>query len=224
MTRQKIIRKRKYIRKHTHNKTYCKKHTKREYSKKMRQIKILFCAFFLIGIYQYFTITTNKLTITNSNGDVVDTQVEDRVKAVSFVATPVAETTSNEISAAREHSVEEQIRELAVANNFNSTAYNTQSPDYLVNLACCEGLMNPETENKLGNTPAWSIDRGLYGINNHWHKEVSDECAKDIKCSTEWTIQRLKDGYYYEWMCHRKIVKNINYTKQHSVCNNNLNK
>ena len=65
--------------------------------------------------------------------------------------------------------------------------------------------MSTETENRKGNYPSYSVDRGLYGINNFWHKEVSDECAKDLRCSTEWTIDRINAGYQSEWMCDKKI-------------------
>lgn len=46
-----------------------------------------------------------------------------------------------------------------------------------------------------------SVDRGCFGINDHWHKEVSDECAFDLKCSQIATMNIIKqDGNCHQWM------------------------
>jgi len=97
-----------------------------------------------------------------------------------------------------EMTVEERIRAIAKEQNF-------KWENYLVNLACCEGLLKTDTINDKGNYPVWSIDRGLYGINNYWHKEVSDEVAYDLRASTLWTINHINNGKQHEFMCDKRI-------------------
>ena len=41
--------------------------------------------------------------------------------------------------------------------------------------------------------------RGLWQINKDWHPEVSDACAYDVTCSTEWSLLRIRSGYADEW-------------------------
>jgi hypothetical protein len=41
--------------------------------------------------------------------------------------------------------------------------------------------------------------RGLWQINKDWHPEVSDACAYNVKCSTDWSLERIRDGYADEW-------------------------
>ena len=81
--------------------------------------------------------------------------------------------------------------------------------DYLLRLSTCE---NPnhvlDLPANAGNVPADSIDRGLYGINSYHHKEVSDECAYDIKCATEWTMWRIESGWQKEWCCNDLVKEN----------------
>ncbi len=140
-----------------------------------------------IGMLTQLAAATNSLYF---NGAVV----KERSETASFVEPMTVE----EATPLPAGGVEKEIRKIAKEQNF-------KFENYLVKLACCEGLMSPETENAKGNYPVGSIDRGLYGINNYWHKEVSDECAKDIHCSTEWTINRINAGYQYEWKCDKKI-------------------
>lgn len=97
--------------------------------------------------------------------------------------------------------VEEQIRSIAREKNF-------RYEDYLVRLAHCENdTFNPLRTNSVGNYPAYSIDRGIFMINDFWHREVSDECSFDVRCSTEWTIDRINKGYQHEWMCNQLVLK-----------------
>jgi hypothetical protein len=95
-------------------------------------------------------------------------------------------------------SVEEQIREIAREHNF-------QWPDYLVKLAHCESTMNPSASNSIGNKPVGSIDRGLFQINDYWHPNVSDECAYNLRCSTEYTIKLINKGKQNLWVCNNKV-------------------
>ena len=91
--------------------------------------------------------------------------------------------------------VEESIRAIALEKNFKWT-------DWLVRLAMCESTLNPDATLDNGH---YGLDRGLFQINNKYHPEVSDECAFDIKCATEWTMWRVKNGHQNEWVCNTKI-------------------
>jgi len=99
------------------------------------------------------------------------------------------------------YNVKEQIRLIADEKGF-------KWPDYLIRLARCENdNFDPKRTNVLGNTPAHSVDRGIFMINDYWHAEVSDECAFDVRCATEWTMERINDGYQSEWMCDAKAKR-----------------
>jgi hypothetical protein len=41
--------------------------------------------------------------------------------------------------------------------------------------------------------------RGIWQINKTWHPEVSDRCAYDLECSTEWSLGRIAAGNAHEW-------------------------
>ena len=41
--------------------------------------------------------------------------------------------------------------------------------------------------------------RGLWQINKAWHPEVSDACAYNVTCSTDWSLQRIRAGHIDEW-------------------------
>ena len=92
--------------------------------------------------------------------------------------------------------VEQQIRKIARENKFKWV-------DYLVRLAKCESTLNANAINDNG---VYGIDRGVFQINDYYHPEVSDECAFDVRCATEWTMWRINNGYQHEWHCD-KIIK-----------------
>jgi hypothetical protein len=46
----------------------------------------------------------------------------------------------------------------------------------------------------IGVNKGGTIDRGIAQINNHYHPEVSNECAFDLTCSLEFVIKYRKDG------------------------------
>lgn len=106
-------------------------------------------------------------------------------KTISDVKNPPKKSTAE---------VEKQIRQLAKDNNF-------QWEDYLIRLAYCEN--DTLTPGRRGDIDP--RDRGVFQINSFWHPEVSDECAFDVKCATEWTMWRINSGYQYEWMCDALI-------------------
>jgi hypothetical protein len=111
------------------------------------------------------------------------------------VIVPKAEAAVEEV---KPLSVEEQIRAIAKEEGF-------KWENYLVRLADCESKLGLYKSNDKGNTPAGSIDRGVFMINNYWHKEVSDECAYDVDCATRWTINMINKGRQHEWVCDKLI-------------------
>ena len=93
-------------------------------------------------------------------------------------------------------SIEQQIRDIAEREGFRWA-------DYLVKLANCESRLNPLAENRQGNYPSNSTDRGLFQINNYWHYEVSDEQAFDaLNCINS------KPCMDCEHFIHGKLQKN----------------
>jgi Lysozyme like domain len=41
--------------------------------------------------------------------------------------------------------------------------------------------------------------RGLWQINKAWHPEVSDDCAYNVTCSTDWSLERIRAGHVDDW-------------------------
>ncbi len=183
-----------------HNKYYAGKLTKRE--KEIRSKWAIRTIIFgcLFATSYAFAMASNDYSIANKKNIIVE---EPKVEVFAELPVQTIIVTKETIE-----TNEMQIRILA-------RKYNFKYEDYLVNLACCEGLLLKGTINDKGNTPWYSIDRGLYGINDYWHKEVSDECAFDLECSTIWTMERINTGFQYEWMCDVRIKGNKNYTNEY---------
>lgn len=95
-------------------------------------------------------------------------------------------------------SVEQTIRRIAKEQSF-------QWPDYLVKLAKCESGLNPKAVNVTGNKPKQSRDRGLFQINDFYHKNISDAQAFDVEFSTKYTIKLINEGKQGYWVCDKKI-------------------
>ena len=85
--------------------------------------------------------------------------------------------------------VEVQIREIAKEHNF-------QWPDYLVRLAMCESSLDPYAIGDDGKS------RGLFQIHSDYHQEISNAEAFDIKFATEWTMDKINNGYQHLWTCN----------------------
>lgn len=193
--------KKRYTRKRNYNLTYRGRISQKALKKLRKENLVVLVAMFMaitIGVISHFAASTNSIYI---NGDAVEASTfADTATLVEPQSVEADFTPPSTVEAVRVETVEERIRRVAAEQNFRWS-------DYLIKLACCEGLMSPETENTKGNYPVGSIDRGLYGINNYWHAEVNDECAKDIQCSTEWVIQKINAGYQTEWKCDKRIKK-----------------
>lgn len=176
-----------------HNRTYRNKPTKYHKEKNMQEAKATLAIMFLALITGLFLKNTNQIYIE------AEGVATGEVKITEVTPTDYSGIPFMEEMRAEELSVEEQIRQIAKEQGFSDE-------DYLVALANCESTLNPKAK-RLNNDARKTTDRGLYQINNFWHYEVSDECAYDLRCATEWTIKRIKAGYQHEWMCD-KIVKN----------------
>ena len=173
---------------------------KRKFIEKRKEVRTTL-AFFLIGTIMSLTFglmeKNNRIDIVVADTS-ADVAIEEATDYIPMEAI-TADMTVEEIAPVKELSVEEQIRAIAKEKNF-------RWEDYLVKLADCESKLNPLNKNTKGNTPAGSLDRGLFQINNYWHKEVSDACAYDVRCATEWTIKMVENGKQGQWACNRIIL------------------
>jgi hypothetical protein len=133
----------------------------------------------------YFTILMSLMAITGYYRFINDIKPTD---SISLVKTAEAETI--------EMSVENQIRSIAKEMNF-------KWENYLVKLAWCESRFKPLA---LNNNGAYGIDRGLFQINDKYHKEVSNECSFSVACSTKWTINAINNGHQNWWVCDDIIL------------------
>ena len=80
------------------------------------------------------------------------------------------------------------------------------NPELAIDIADCESLLDPKNRNTRGNTPAGSVDQGLWMYNNHWQrKNITSECAYDAECSTRQAIKDLKAGKAHQWACYRVV-------------------
>ena len=67
---------------------------------------------------------------------------------------------------------------------------NPQVADWIV---AHESQHHPEATGDGGES------RGLWQINKAWHPEVSDACAYNAACSTDWSLERIRAGHVDEW-------------------------
>jgi hypothetical protein len=123
--------------------------------------------------------------------------IEPEVTAEPPAEPPAEPTPKPNKSSAQD--VEQQIRDIAQESGFKWI-------DYLVRLAKCESSLRPDATNNKNNNPSWSIDRGLFQINDYWHSNVSDECAFDIECSTKYTMDKINAGYQKLWVCNDIVL------------------
>ena len=91
--------------------------------------------------------------------------------------------------------IEDKIRRIAKQENF--------PVDILYRLINCESQWDI---NAIGD---YGKSYGLYQIHRGYHPEVSVEEARDVIKSTQWTIQRFKQGKWYWWTCAR--TNNLKY-------------
>ena len=68
-----------------------------------------------------------------------------------------------------------------------------------VNPRDAEWIVSHESAHRPQATGDGGESRGLWQINRLYHPEVSDQCAYDVECSTDWSLQRIRDGNINEW-------------------------
>ena len=177
------------------NKNYKGKLTKRNQRKSDKEKAIVMIICLVLLISNIFINTENRFTI--KSGSLLEAKAKTNEQ---YKYQTIGEDQRHSVDYQKiEVSVEQQVRDIAKEHNFKWT-------DYLIRLAKCENRkFDPTVINDKGNTPSYSKDRGIFQINDYWHKEVSDECAHSIRCSTIWTMERINDGYQSEWVCDSLI-------------------
>jgi hypothetical protein len=68
-----------------------------------------------------------------------------------------------------------------------------------VNPQVADWIVTHESQHHPEATGDGGQSRGLWQINKAWHPEVSDACAYDIACSTDWSLERIRAGHIVEW-------------------------
>jgi hypothetical protein len=62
-----------------------------------------------------------------------------------------------------------------------------------------EWIVTHESRHHPEATGDGGTSRGLWQINKAWHPEVSDACAYNVACSTDWSLRRIRAGHIDEW-------------------------
>jgi hypothetical protein len=68
-----------------------------------------------------------------------------------------------------------------------------------VNPDVADWIVSHESRDHPEATGDGGVSRGLWQINKTWHPEVSNSCAYDVTCSTNWSLNRIRNGYVDEW-------------------------
>jgi hypothetical protein len=68
-----------------------------------------------------------------------------------------------------------------------------------VNPQVAEWIVTHESQHHPEATGDGGESRGLWQINKVWHPEVSDACAYNVACSTDWSLERIRAGHIDEW-------------------------
>lgn len=77
--------------------------------------------------------------------------------------------------------------------------------DRVLALVSCESKFNPFAVNAVGNSPAGSVDRGLWQVSNFWQKKVTDADAFDVQKSTNFALDQIAAGRESLWSCSKLI-------------------
>jgi Lysozyme like domain len=68
-----------------------------------------------------------------------------------------------------------------------------------INPRAAEWIVRHESRHHPEATGDGGESRGLWQINRAWHPEVSDACAYNVTCSTDWSLERIRAGHIDEW-------------------------
>ena len=83
-----------------------------------------------------------------------------------------------------------------------------ESADKALRLLDCENKkLDPNATNDNRTWGGVGVDRGYWQINNVYHPFVSDACASDVKCSTDYAYRMWKnDGESFRrWTCGKNL-------------------
>lgn len=69
-------------------------------------------------------------------------------------------------------------------------------PDLAVRVARAESGLRPDAVNV---NNGGSKDRGVFQWNDHYHPEMTDECAFDVECATRAFCKAVKEGNLDWW-------------------------
>jgi len=178
-------------------KTKTKRRTYQTVNRKKQKAKWLIILFFTINALTAITLPYSLKVIEGEGGSNHFPQarvVKQEVKAEDHIVEADEMVVDNE-------TVEQTIRRIAKEMDFKWT-------DYLVRLAYCESRLNPLAVNDRNNNPAHSKDRGLFQLNDYWHKNVPDSVAFDAEASTRWAIEKINNGGQGIWVCDRYVKAN----------------
>lgn len=75
------------------------------------------------------------------------------------------------------------------------------SYDLALAVAKCESGLNPKSRNINTNG---TVDRGLYQINDYYHKDVSTEQADDPEFAANWFCKAVSEGHLSWWSASQK--------------------
>lgn len=161
---------------------------KNKYTSKDTLFVLLFLS---LGLSLIIGVSSGNISNGYNDIEIVQERQTEQPRATeSDIICSLNSVDCNEISP-----VEKEIREIAEQENF-------QWSDYLVRLAKCESTLNPNARNDNGR---YGTDRGVFQINDHYHPEVSTECADNINCATTWTIDMINSGNQNQWSCDKLI-------------------
>ena len=93
-------------------------------------------------------------------------------------------------------SPEDIIRQIAREENFSEV-------DMLLKLAYCESRYDPYAVGI--NWKHKSYDRGIFQLNSHFYKNISNDCSFNIACATKASIKIIRDRGFQEWSCWELI-------------------
>lgn len=121
----------------------------------------------------------------------------------SLVADPVEYEPVIQVNVPKIVKEEVNIREW-VLNAVKEAGLNPKEADKIIS---CESKWNPDAHQVNWDNRA-GVDRGLWQINSFAHKDISNACSYDFKCSTLAAIKIYKSrGNWSAWTCS-KILTN----------------
>ena len=169
---------------------------KRKQAKANRENKLVAIAMLL------WIISSSLIALADTtNTFVVETRGPEKTITITDVTPASAPLQVEEVKAkpVAVGSVEQQVRAIATEKDFRWT-------DYLVRLANCESRLNPKAINTANRDG--SIDWGLF----QWNSEnppmpMTKDCAMDLRCSTEKTIEAINQGMQDHWVCNDIVLK-----------------